>query len=145
MGGIRFFDGSRVDYIEPAKAYPPEILPLIPPKELAGSRVKIHHPGTAVEPQLFEVEAERDLELASHAHESTEIIVVLEGELHFGSRQCPVGSSILVPGGTLYSVRAGPEGARFLNFRGAADYTYVNKEGFLAARRVGGSDEHDAR
>lgn len=135
MGAIRFFDAEAVGYTEPVAAYPPQVLPLIRDEELTGSRVKIHHPGTDEQPQLLEVQVDPDLELASHSHDRSEIIVVIEGELQFGARKCGAGASVLVPGGTLYSVRAGPEGARFLNFRGTADYTYYNEQAHLSKRR----------
>lgn len=135
MAKVTIFDPSGVGYTKPVDAYPPAVLPLIPQSELEGSRVKIHHRGTATEPQLLEVQLDPDLELSSHAHEASEIIYVLEGELRLGARRCPAGTSVLVPGGTLYAVRAGPEGARFLNFRGTADYTYMDKASFLAWSR----------
>ena len=137
MGAIVFYDPGEVGWTQPVDAYPDAVLPLIPHVELTGSRVKIHHRGAEDLPQLLEVQVDPDLELASHSHDASEIIVVIEGELVFGARRCGPGASVLVPGGTLYSVRAGPDGARFLNFRGAADYTYLNKEAFLERRRHG--------
>jgi hypothetical protein len=138
VGVIRFCESGDDAFVEPATVYPAAVLPLIPDRELEGTRVKMHHPGADAEPQLFEVQVDPDLELASHAHDTDEIIVVVEGELRFGSRVCPAGTSILVPGDTLYSVRSGPDGARFLNFRGAADYTYLDKDLFMARRRERG-------
>jgi hypothetical protein len=44
-----------------------------------------------------------------------------------GSRSYPTGSAVFIPGNTLYSFRAGPEGLRFLNFRARADFTYIAK------------------
>ena len=136
MAVIQFFDPSGVPWTQPIDAYPASVLPLIPEVELTGSRVKIHHRGTDALPQLLEVQVDPDLELASHSHEASEIIVVVEGELRFGARTCSVGASVLVPGGTLYSVRSGPEGVRFLNFRGAADYTYLDKATHFARRAL---------
>lgn len=141
MGTIRFFDPATCEYTLPVDAYPEAVLPLIPEQELTGTRVKIHHRGSEDEPQLLEVEVDPDLELASHAHKATEIIVVVRGELRFGARKVRAGESLLVPGGTLYSLRSGPEGAVFHNFRGAADYTYVDRAGFRAARSDWFSDD----
>lgn len=59
---MRFFDAEATNFIQPVDAYPKDVLPLIPQGELVGSRVKIHHPGTADEPQLLEVELDADLE-----------------------------------------------------------------------------------
>lgn len=140
VGAIRVFDPDDVAFTEPADAYPPAVLPMIPPAELVGSRVKIHHRGTDREPQLLEVQVDPGLELAAHAHDSTEIIVVIEGEVRLGARRCGPGVSVLVPGGTLYAVQAGPDGARFLNFRGIGDYTYYDKAAFLA-RRAGAAPD----
>jgi quercetin dioxygenase-like cupin family protein len=134
MSAPRRFDAAAATYTEPVDAYPPEVLPMIPEAELTGTRVKIHHRGTEGEPQLLEVQVDPNLELASHAHKATEIIAVIEGELRYGSQVCKVGDSLLVPGGTLYALRAGPEGVRFFNFRGAADYTYTDRAGFRDAR-----------
>ena len=59
---------------------------------------------------------------------------MLEGELIVGARRLGAGASMLVPGGTLYAVKAGPEGVRFANFRGVGDYTYLDPASFLAWR-----------
>ena len=143
MAAIEIFDPEEHEWLRPVDAYPAVVLPDIPRAELEGTRVRFHHPGSATELQMFEVQVDPDLVLASHAHDADEIIAVIEGELHVGRRVCGVGASICVRGGTLYSVKAGPEGCRFLNFRGAADVTYHSKERFLAARsaRAGGGDD----
>jgi len=124
-------------FVDPVTVYPAGVLPLIPEQELTGTRVRMHHRGDDDEPQLFEVRVDPLVELASHAHETSEIIVVLDGELHMGARLLPAGTSILVPANTLYSFRAGEQGARFLNFRPMGDYTYITPSQFMARRRGG--------
>lgn len=134
MGVIRIFDAALGGFSHPVDVYPANVVPMVPDAELEGSRVRLHHPGSEDEPQLFEVEVDPGLELASHAHESAEIIVVTAGGLWLGRRRLTAGSSIMIPGHTLYSLKAGPEGATFLNFRGSADYTYMDPAGFMDAR-----------
>jgi uncharacterized cupin superfamily protein len=70
----------------------------------------------------------------AHAHAESEIIYVLSGDIEFGNRSFPAGSAINVPGNTLYSFRAGPNGLRFLNFRGRRDFTFISKADFVAER-----------
>jgi quercetin dioxygenase-like cupin family protein len=91
-------------------------------------------PGRANELQLFEVRLPPHTEVGAHAQIGDEVMYVLEGEVHFGRRVLPVGSAVYIPGHTLYGFRAGPEGARFLNFRPNADNSYLTKEEARAQR-----------
>lgn len=111
----------------------------VPAEEARGTSVRIVFPGSADELQLFDVRMEPGLEVRPHAHVEDEIVFVLEGQLTFGSHVCEAGSSVFVPGMTLYGFKVGPDGARFLNFRGCLDFSNFTKEQFLAERRTEGS------
>jgi quercetin dioxygenase-like cupin family protein len=95
---------------------------------------KIHHPGNDEELQLFEIKLEPGATIDVHAHDESEIIYVLEGSLALGAQHVGRGSSVAIPGRTLYGFTAGPEGVRFLNFRARQDTTFYTKEAFMAAR-----------
>jgi quercetin dioxygenase-like cupin family protein len=92
-------------------------------------------PGGLNELQLFEVRLPPDTDVGAHAHVADEVMYVLEGELRFGRKVLPAGSAVSIPGCTVYAFRAGPQGARFLNFRPSADSSYLTKEEALALRR----------
>jgi hypothetical protein len=62
--------------------------------------------------------------------------MVIEGEMHFGNRVCTPGTTVYIPGRSLYAWSAGPDGLRFLNFRGGGDYTYITKEDLVASRKA---------
>ena len=132
MATIRFFQPSEHDFV--------------PTRELAseasrgseagreGTAIRFRYPGSESEAQLFEVRCEPNLEIPVHAHAEDEIIVVVDGELHFGARVCCAGASVYIPGHTLYGFRAGPAGATFLNFRPRADGVYLSRDEFLALK-----------
>lgn len=84
--------------------------------------------------QLFEVVMAPDSEFLPHAHDQAEIIAIVEGELRLGAKVCGVGSAVFIDKLTLYSLRAGPAGCRYLNFRPAPGAAYLTKEEFLARR-----------
>jgi quercetin dioxygenase-like cupin family protein len=106
--------------------------------------VRMYLPGGPDELQLFEVRVAPNGRGAPHAHIEDEIMFVLDGELEFGRRTYGAGSAVSIPGGTLYSFRAGPQGARFLNFRPRADLTYISKEEFMSERKArGASNDFD--
>ena len=102
--------------------------------ELA-TAVRVFHPGGPEELQLFEVNVEPNGVIDQHAHQENEIIFVLEGELHLGRRVLTPGYSVQIPGLTLYTFRAGPDGLRFLNFRARQDATYISKAELMAMRQ----------
>ena len=97
---------------------------------------RYRHPGHDGLPYLHESKLPPGLHIESHAHRTDEIIYVLEGEILLGSRVLGPGTSILVPGMTLYGFRAGPNGVRFLNYRGREDRSHLSKERFLAERNA---------
>jgi quercetin dioxygenase-like cupin family protein len=91
--------------------------------ELA-SHVAFHEAGDADAPQLMELKLEPDALLVPHSHETAEILYVVEGELRWGERALPRGGSIFIPAGAVYSFRAGPQGARLVNFRPHQDQSF---------------------
>ena len=103
-------------------------------EEIDGTAIRYHHPGSNTTPQLFEVRVDPNVTVQAHAHGEDEIIAVIEGELRLGATVCRAGSSIFVEGRTLYGFTAGPEGARFLNFRPRADANYWTKTEFMMER-----------
>jgi quercetin dioxygenase-like cupin family protein len=105
--------------------------------------VRLYHRGGPDTIQMFEVEVQPNDGPRPHAHAEDEIIFVLSGELHFGARVLTAGSSVHIPGLTLYSFRAGPEGARFLNTRPRADATYITKDELMEMRKETASASGD--
>jgi quercetin dioxygenase-like cupin family protein len=99
----------------------------VPEEEQLGLETRYYFPGDDETPQLFEVRCEPGTAVQPHSHVTDEIVYVLEGDIVFGARNYPSGSAVLVPRDTLYSFRAGPNGLRFLNFRGSADFTYLDR------------------
>lgn len=111
----------------------------------SSSAGKFHHPGSDTELQMVEVRVTPNERVEQHAHAADEIMYILAGEMHFGARVLTPGMSAYIRGDTLYGFRAGPKGARFLNFRAFKDLTYFSKETFLERRKlVRGAEESDA-
>ena len=101
------------------------------------SGYRSHHPGADDRLQLFEVRAPANATFNAHSHDEDEIILVVDGELRAGSHVVGPGGSMYVPGGTVYSFRAGPDGLRFFNFRPRLDATYRSARETLDARERG--------
>lgn len=91
--------------------------------ELA-SHIAFHEPGDATAPPLMELPLEPDALLVPHSHDTCEILYVVEGELRWGEHGLDRGGSIFIPARAVYSFRAGPAGARLLNFRPTADHSF---------------------
>ncbi len=102
--------------------------------EPSENAVWFRHPGSDSELQLFEVRLEPNYIAAPHAHASDEIMVVVDGEMWFGAQRCGPGTSVSIPGNTLYGFKAGPNGARFMNFRPRRDETYITRDELSASR-----------
>jgi quercetin dioxygenase-like cupin family protein len=134
MAAIKFFDPADTGFMKPADVYPDSLKQQLTAAEVADTSIRLHHglPGTL---QLFEIRLEPGLEITTHAHADDEIIAVVEGELHVGRRICGPGTSIFIPGNTLYGFTAGADGCRYLNFRAQADSTYFAKSDVVEARR----------
>ncbi len=58
-----------------------------------------------------------DLTVGVHSHSEDEIIFIVSGQIRLGRKLFPQGTAIAIPGGTLYSFTAGPDGMAFVNFR----------------------------
>ena len=58
-----------------------------------------------------------DLTVGVHSHSEDEIIFIVSGEIRLGRKLFPTGTAIAIPGDTLYSFTAGPQGMAFVNFR----------------------------
>jgi hypothetical protein len=61
---------------------------------------------------------------------------VLEGEMIVGARRLTAGCSVFIPGHTLYSFKAGPDGLRFLNFRPHKVSGLITEEELAAVRKA---------
>jgi quercetin dioxygenase-like cupin family protein len=97
--------------------------------------VRIIHPGSGGELQLFEAQFTAGEEVSLHAHEADEIIYIVSGEMQIGRKRLGPGASVFIAGNTLYGFRAGADGVRFLNFRGQANTSFITRDEFLAAQR----------
>jgi quercetin dioxygenase-like cupin family protein len=129
MGTPEFFDASTSSFTKLVDVFAGRAT-TIPAAELASTAVRVHH-SAPDGLQLFELRLEPGTRGEPHAHVEDEIIVVVEGELRFGARTLGAGSSVMVPGGTLYAFVAGPEGCTFLNFRPRVDSSYITRAEFV--------------
>jgi quercetin dioxygenase-like cupin family protein len=93
-----------------------------------------HHAGGPDSPQLFEVKYPPNQKITAHAHTTDEIIVMMEGEIHFGKQVYGIGSSVFIPMMTLYSFQAGPDGLTYLNFRPIGGAKFISRDEFVASR-----------
>jgi redox-sensitive bicupin YhaK (pirin superfamily) len=133
MAAIRFFDPDDTPFLHAADVYPDALKQQLTAAEVSDTAVRLHQ-GLPGKLQLFEIRLQPGLEVSTHAHADDEVVYVVEGELHVGRRVCGPGSSMFIPGNTLYGFRAGPDGCRYLNFRAQADSTYFTKGDFVDAR-----------
>ena len=115
------------------EASPPDIARKLSEGELDSSAC-MHQPGTEETPQLFEIKFLPGATVAAHAHDQDEIMYVLAGEMHVGTQVLKPGSSLSVPGKTVYGFAAGKEGLHILNFRPRTDFTFHTPEEIRAAR-----------
>jgi quercetin dioxygenase-like cupin family protein len=120
MAKVQVFNGGDAPWMEQSE-----------PRPLG---YKIHHPGSDEELQLFEIQLGPGESIDVHAHDESEIIYILDGSLDLGAQHVGRGSSVAIPGRTLYGFTAGADGVRFLNFRARQDTTFYTKEAFMAAR-----------
>lgn len=137
MGQVRFVSSSGLPFVGTREMASAETLEKLSEGE-RNTESRILFPGSDDELQLFEVRIQADDRVEGHAHEHDEIIYILDGELLFGQRVCSPGSAVYVPAHTLYGFTAGPAGCRFLNFRAAADYSYISREEHFHNKRQEG-------
>ncbi|MFT4581515.1 MAG: quercetin dioxygenase-like cupin family protein [Gammaproteobacteria bacterium] len=138
MGTVRIVETDSVAWQRVHEAVSPDVSARMSEAERNGD-VRILHPGSGGELQLFEANIAPNDEVSLHAHEADEIIYILEGELQIGRKRLGPGASVFIAGQTLYGFKAGPSGVRFLNFRGEANTSFITREEFMAnkpARRA---------
>jgi mannose-6-phosphate isomerase-like protein (cupin superfamily) len=133
MATLTFFDSDSSEWLSAEATAPENMRARMSEGELA-SEARFPHPGDEHRLQMLEARIPPNTQLAPHAHEADEIIYVVQGEMHFGSRVLGPGSSVYIRGMTLYQFASGPDGLHFVNFRGYRDMTYFPKEEFLARR-----------
>ena len=145
MARIEFVDVKDTQFVKVLDLYPdgdPEAEKMkakIPSEELEGQAVRFIVPGGPEALQLFEVKCDPDVQFNTHAHDEDEIIYVTQGSIVLGKREHGVGSAIMIPGKTLYGFKSGAEGLTFLNFRAAADFTYITRDELMQERAESGS------
>lgn len=135
MGTIRIVERAAITPLRAREAVSRRVAENFTDDDANGD-IWVHHRGSADELQLFEVDVPPGEGASRHAHEQDEIIYVLAGELRFGARMVSAGDSVYIGGRTLYSFLAGPDGARFLNFRPCLDASFIT-----AAQLRGSSTE----
>jgi quercetin dioxygenase-like cupin family protein len=84
---------------------------------VADTRIRNHEAGTESEPEMFEVEYGPGGYSTPHWHDVSEIIYIVEGEMHVGVKVLGAGSSLFIEKEAVYSFKAGPQGVKFVNFR----------------------------
>lgn len=68
---------------------------------------------------------EPDFVMPRHHHDTDQIVLVVEGELHQGKRVLKPGSGYFTKAGVPYTFRAGPQGCRILEFRDVTMFSTV--------------------
>ncbi len=131
MGQVRIVAADSVAWQPVRDAVAPEIAARMSRAEREAD-VRILHTGAGDTLQLFEAHIAPDADISLHAHAEDEIIYVLEGELRIGRKRLGPGASVFVAGNTLYGFRSGPQGVRFLNFRGRGNTSFITREEFMA-------------
>jgi mannose-6-phosphate isomerase-like protein (cupin superfamily) len=141
MAAIRFAHGGDLVWLnsdaEPEEDSREAIAKLT--ERERNSSYAMHHPGGEDDLQLFEVKVPAGGGTEVHAHDESEIIYVVAGEMKVGAHTLRAGSSVHIPARTLYSFTAGDEGLRFLNFRARRDMTYITKDELMRDRRQAAS------
>lgn len=99
------------------------------------SIITVYEPGSAESLQMFEVVYGANEVVDLHSHDDDELIYIVEGEIKVGNRLLTAGSTVYVTGDTLYGFSTGPNGVRFVNFRGRADWTFRTAEEFKQRRK----------
>ncbi|MGR9090312.1 MAG: cupin domain-containing protein [Gammaproteobacteria bacterium] len=135
MGTVRIVEAGAVDWQAVHEAVPGEVAERMSRTEREAD-MRMLHPGNSEELQLFEARIGADEEVSLHAHASDEIIYVLDGELLIGRRRLGPGASVFVGGNTLYGFKAGPDGVRFLNFRGHGNTSFITRDEYMANQRT---------
>lgn len=106
---------------------------------------RMRHPGGDDRPQVFDGRTGPNRQIAIHTHEKDEIIYIVSGQMIFGQHTLNPGDSVYVPGMTLYSFKAGPQGLEFLNFRPSKDVTSFRKDQFMKLQELKGEERDKYR
>jgi quercetin dioxygenase-like cupin family protein len=131
MATVRIVEADSIAWQPVHEAVAPEVAARMSRAE-RDADVRIMHPGRDGELQLFEAHIAAGEEVSLHAHAADEIIYILAGELQIGRKHLGAGASVFIAGNTLYGFRAGPDGVRFLNFRGQANTSFITRDEFIA-------------
>ena len=89
-----------------------------------GCLVAYHERGDASAMELMEMRFEPDTVIVPHAHDSDEIVFVVEGSITYGNETLVAGCSVYISAGTFTGGRTGSEPTKLLSFRASADYTW---------------------
>ncbi len=131
MGTVRIVEADAIPWQLVADAVAPEVASRMSRAERESDVRIIHTQPNGL--QMFEAKIASNEEISLHAHAEDEIIYILESELLIGRKRLGPGASVFVAGNTLYGFRTGPDGARFLNFRGRANTSFITREEYLDA------------
>ena len=126
MTGVRIHEARDLAWTTPADRLPADARQKLTEGEQT-VRIAVREPGSDIQPQLLEIAYEAGAQIKPHAHDADEIVFVLEGELHLGTRLLKAGDSMFIPGRSFYSFRAGPLGLKILNFRPRKDSAYYER------------------
>lgn len=133
MDRVRIVDGSTLQWLVAADAASEEYKARLSGEELR-HEFRRHHKGENGTLVLFEMKLPPNSKIEAHSHDCDEIIYVVAGELILGKQSLGPGSSVFITGGTLYTVRSGPNGLDFLNFRAKDDPSHHSKTEHMALR-----------
>jgi len=132
MARVRIQTETDIDWLVTRDSVFPENSANFSEGELSAS-YRIREPGGNELPQLMELRYQPNAEVQVHAHDEDEIIFIVGGEMHLGSRVLGPGTSIAISGKTFYGFKAGPAGLQFLNFRPRQDTSFYTTKESLAA------------
>jgi quercetin dioxygenase-like cupin family protein len=133
MSKVRIHRGENIDWQPLRTIYPPEMALQATDKELDSS-FSDTEPGLDGSLHMSEFDFQPGASFDLHAHDLDEIIYVVDGSLHPGSRSLGAGSSVYIAGDTLYGFAAGEEGARVLVFRADGRVKNWDKDEYLRTR-----------
>ena len=127
MAEVRFHGSSSLEWEPIGGLYPPEMRADLS-QPFAESSICTHEPGRDGSLHLQEFKFLPGADATLHAHDTAEIIYVLEGSLKVGNRTMDAGSSVYIATETLYAFKAGEQGCRLLIFMATGVYKTFYKE-----------------
>ncbi len=129
MGTVRIHPVEEIELKKISDRAPmprPKVFEYLAESELESS-MTFHEFGSETELQLAEIDYIPGAEAVIHKHDDDEIIYIVSGEMHLGTKTLKAGSSVYIPGDTYYGFTAGPNGLRIINFRARADVSFYPK------------------